>query len=725
MGSRLYYKSEATDENSAVPIGNGRMGAMVRGGVFADILTLNEDSLWYGGHSDRHNPDTSANISEVRRLLFEDKIIEAERLAMRTMTSLPKYFGPYQPLGSLKIECLNTGEVSEYERSLDLETAVADMKCRIGNLSVQKQYFASNADNMIIIRISADRPELDIQANFSRRPFELQCERVNNTLISSGRCGDDGVKFVCAINGVCDGETKIEGDFLHFTNASEILLKISTVTDFYEPNPTQWVLDILGSKYSFDELLQRHTQDYKRLFSRAGLKLCKEYSGKTTDALVHDYQENANELIELYFNYVRYLMISASRPGSQAMNLQGIWNSSFCPPWESNYTININLQMNYWPSEIANLSECHEPLFDLIERMVPNGRITAKKLYGCNGFVAHHCTNLYGDTAPEGSYFPSTIWPMGGAWLALHMWEHYLFTKDLTFLKERAMPVMCESMEFFAEYMVPDKEGYLVTGPTISPENTFKCSGGTSGLCISSAIDNQILKELFGAIANAAKLIGDENIENKAKSLLQRLRPEQTNSYGGILEWDRDREEAEPGHRHLSPLFGFYPGTCLNTETLKKAVKNTIDHRRKYDGGNGYWYTAWMCCIFARLFESEEAYDAILRIFKYTTYPNLLCANPFQVDGNFGILAGICEMLLQSHAGIIDILPALPSAWDSGCVFGLRARGGYTVDIKWNNRSAEYVRIKADNPGEFSVRINGVTKRVSAEKDKVYEFEIK
>ena len=722
MNNRLFYESAAADFNSALPIGNGRLGAMVYGGAQADLLNLNEDSLWYGANTDRLNPDTRESIAEVRRLLREEKIIEAERLAMRTMTSLPKYFGPYQPLGDLKLDCLNGGEVSDYSRELDLERAVCAAKYRIGGLRVEKRYFASFADDMIVVRISADKPELEMQACFSRRPFEVRCDREEDTLIASGDCGGGGTAYVCAIRGQCDGKTSVEGDFLHFKDASEIVLYISVATDFYKKNPRAAVLAAIQCEYSYEQLLTRHIADYKRLFSRTRLSLGKEKRGLATDRLLADYESNAVQLIETYFDYSRYLMISASRPGSQAMNLQGIWNSSFCPPWESNYTININLEMNYWPGEIANLSECCEPLFDLIERMAKNGRRTAKVLYGCEGFVAHHCTNLYGDTAPEGSYFPSTIWPMGGAWLALHMWEHYLFTLDGDFLRTRAMPVMCGAMRFFEGYLAEDNDGFLVTGPTISPENTFVCEGGTSGLCMSSAIDNQILRELLGAICRAADIIGDEDAAKAAKEILLRLRPDRVNSYGGVMEWDCDREEAEPGHRHLSPLFGIYPGTSLNTEKMRTAALATLAHRRKYDGGKGYWYTAWMCCLYARLCKPREAYEAILRIFEYTTYTNLLCANPFQIDGNFGILAGICEMLLQSHNGIIEILPAIPNVWRQGSVCGLRARGGYTVDICWEGNTATSVKIKADRAGECVVRINGENRHLRAEADRIYEL---
>ncbi|MDR6553094.1 glycoside hydrolase family 95 protein [Paenibacillus qinlingensis] len=746
---KLWYLQPAKEWVEALPIGNGRLGGMVFGHVQEERIQLNEDSIWYGGPKDGLNPDGSRNLEHIRELLFAGKVEEATRLTRMALFSTPKYYNPYQPLGDLRFYFHgHQGEVEGYRRELDIKNATARTSYRVDGVTYHRTMYASYPDQVIVMRLECDqRGKLAFSANLNRRPYEGESGRLSaDSIWMSGDCGKHGVDYACVLKARTeDGSVSVVGDFLSVEGASSVTLLLAAASTFREPDPLAACQEHIASAeaYRTKELESRHIHDYQALYNRISLRLAEQdpLDDVATDQrlkLLHESHSHVDiGLTELYFHYGRYLLIASSRPGCLPANLQGIWNDSFTPPWESKYTININTQMNYWPAEVCGLSECHEPLFDHIEHMQVSGRQTARELYGCSGFVAHHNTNIWGETRPEGLFPTCVIWPMGAAWLSLHLWEQFLFTADQDFLRRRAYPILKEAAAFFVNYLVESPNGQLVTGPSVSPENLYVLADGTRGaLTMGPSMDSQIIHELFTAcIQSCDHLQVDGELRAQLTSLLERLPKPQIGRHGQIMEWLEDYEEVDPGHRHISQLFALHPGTQISphrTPELAEAAAATLQRRLDNGGGHTGWSSAWIVNMYARLEDGEQAYTHLSHMLSKSTYPNLFDAHPpFQIDGNFGATAGIVEMLLQTHAGELSLLPALPTAWQQGTVSGLRGRNGYVIDLTWNDGQLSQAVIRAALSGSCRVRTREAVlvfcdgKEVLANRDQtVIEFQV-
>ena len=738
----LTYNSPAENFDEALPVGNGRIGGMIYGGIKENLIHINEDSVWSGGLRHRVNPDAQEGFREVRELLKQEKIEEAQKVAFEKMQGVTPNMRHYMPLGNLNITMEFNGRAKDYLRQLDIGSAVADDSFTVGDVVYTREVFVSAPDEVMVIRITASQPgAVTLSCGIDGRDDYYDDNRpcADNMILYNGGTGSrDGIFFAACLGGKARGGSfKTLGGVLRAENADEVMLVLSVRTSFYTEHyeESAEVDAEMALECEYDELLYRHVNDYRELFERVELSLNNnsetDISSLTTDEritrlrgdeldnkectrLIHD-----NKLIELYFNFGRYLLISCSRPGTQTANLQGIWNKDMWPAWGSRYTVNINIEMNYWPAESCALPECHLPLFDLLERVCENGKITAKEMYGIDkGFVCHHNTDIWGDTAPQDLWMPATIWPMGGAWLALHVFEHYEYTLDREFLEDK-YHILKEAAEFFTQYLTKDGDGHLVTGPSVSPENTYMTESGAKGcLCMGPSMDSQILTVLFTDVIKAAKILGrDEAFAKQLAKMIKKLPQPDIGKYGQIKEWAVDYDEVEIGHRHVSQLFALHPAdliTPAKTPKLADAARATLVRRLIHGGGHTGWSCAWITNMWARLYDGRMVYENLKKLLAHSTNPNMLDSHPpFQIDGNFGGTAAIKEALMQSCNGEIILLPALPEEWSSGHIKGLRAKGGFGVNIEWNDGKLTKAEIISDFGGECRLRLNCVASIIS------------
>ncbi len=730
---QLWYKTPAADWSQALPVGNGRLAGMVYGGTVDEQIQLNEESIFAGKAMDRVNPGARETIPVIRRLLLEGKVKEAQEMAEKNMLAIPRRQPPYEPLGDLRLhfEGVDAASVEDYRRALDLYDGVVTVGFEAKGVRYTREAFASYPDHAIVMHVQASQAgALHFRVSLTRAmdghsSFD---SATPNTIVLSGSAQPpktyadepkEGAQFVGAVRLVTDGQVAPAGaEGLEVSNAQEATLIVTAATNVWGAEPGERCRQLLreASSHTYADLLARHKKDFRKMAGRVSLWLGDDSARSVpTDELLRKAAEGGDDraLAALYFAYGRYLLQSSSREDSMPANLQGKWNDKFDPPWGSKYTININTEMNYWPAEVSNLGETVDALYNLLARMQTNGERTAREMYGTDGFVAHHNTEIWADTEPIDGV-PYGIWPMGGAWLTLSLWEHYEYSGDVGYLRERAYPLMRSAAVFLLRNLFDDGKGHLVSGPSLSPENQYYTADHQkASLDVSPTMDVEITTALFRRVIEGAKTLNvDEKLQVELGNALQKLVPLQVGHFGQLQEWRNDYEEVEPGHRHLSHLFGVYPSGEINPATpeLYKAARVSLERRLANGGGGTGWSRAWVVCLWATFGEADKAEESLRVLFSKSTWPNLFDLHPpeiFQIDGNLGATAGIARLLIDSGHGNLALLPALPSAWKEGRATGLRARGGVTVDIDWKNGVVTTALLRADKALDLHVSARG------------------
>lgn len=758
---KLQYDKPASLWTEALPIGNGRLGAMIFGGTDLERIQLNDDTLWSGGPRDWNNPMAKEALPEIRKLIAEGRHEEAEVLSKASM--MGPYTQTYMPLGDLHLRFYHGNIVSDYRRELDLADGAVRVAYRVGSVEYTREVYASHPDQVVIVHLRASREGLlSFKASLSS-PLRSSQIALDGALLLRGRCPVYVAPNYCDIDepivyGAEDttsamrfegrlqvrlkgpGTWRIDGDGLHVDGASSAILYFAAATSFngydrcpgtegLEPGPAAERQMEAALAKPYGKLRQEHAEDHASLFGRVQFRLGDSPAPEslTTDRRIAEFGAKDPRLVELLFHYGRYLMIASSRAGTQPANLQGIWSHEARPVWSCNYTLNINAQMNYWPSENCNLSECHEPLLRFIRDLAETGRRTAEINYGCRGWTAHHNSDIWRQSAPPGNYGHGNPlwanWPMGGVWLCAHLWEHYRFGEDTGYLASYAYPVMKEASFFCLDWLHEDEQGRLVTSPSTSPEHRFRLSDGrTPALSRGTTMDMSLIRELLSNCIEAAETLGiDEELRKEWAGARSRLLPMRIGKHGQLQEWSEDYDDEDRYHRHVSHLYDIYPGEGLTEEgepEMFEAARASLE--RRGDGGTG-WSIGWKVNLWARFRDGNRAFGLLSALLKLVVddggkidfvrggvYANLFDAHPpFQIDGNFGVTAGIAEMLLQSHGETIHLLPALPDAWPEGEISGLRARGVFEIGMAWLDGGLTEATVDSLKGGPCLIRTEG------------------
>lgn len=742
----LLFDRPANVWEEAIPLGNGFLGAMVYGKTDKELIEMNEDSLWSGPAMDRMNPQAHSHLKEIRRLLSEGRAEEAQRLTERACFSLTPHSSHYQPLGQVWLQFWDQDEVMNYDRRLNLSQAVMAVSYGGPKKRYSREAFVSYPDQVFVYHIKAEsgsRLDFDIYATRrDTRPGktvsyleEIECG--SNGIYLTGYNGNrqSGIEYAMGVTvKVKGGKIVYYPGRLSVENAMEATVYVTGRTTFRSDSPRTWCESQLRRAMEKDYTCLKvdHVADYGQYYSRMSLafKGDESYGHLTVSRRLERIRNGGHdpELVALYFNFGRYLLISSSRQGSLPANLQGIWANEFEPSWGSKYTININLEMNYWISEKTGLSDLHMPLMELLKVMLPRGKEAASKLYGAEGACAHHVTDMWGDCAPMDFNDASTVWPMGYVWLCLHIMEHYQYTQDRKFLEEY-YPVLQENAKFLVSYLYLDQNGFYATGPSVSPENTYRTEDGQkAAVCSSPAMDIQIVREFLKGYLKICSLLEKGRDGEAAAEVLGKLPPNQIGVHGQVMEWQEDYEECEPGHRHVSQLFALYPGSDINvdkTPELAKAAKITLERRMKYGGGHTGWSCAWITHFYARLREADQAYGMLEKLLAQSTLDNLLdnCP-PFQIDGNFGGANAILEMLVQDDGDDVYLLPAVPNKLGNGCFRGVRLKCGAILDMRWENGLVRSFEVTAGRAADAVFHAGEVKYRLTLQKQECFVKEL-
>lgn len=705
--------------------------------------------MWSGGPIDRLNQNASQAVTEVRQLLADEQVEEAQKLADLGLVSTPQAMRFYQTLGNIEIYFdggLDDYTNGSYKRWLDLDNATAGVQFSVNDTLIERELFASAPDDVVVHRLTAEGDgKLSFQMRVNRMQDDINTasdksfNTGGDTVIMTGAAGGSNpITFAAGLNIQTDGNLKAWGEFLVVDNATEAVVLFAATTTYREADPIAAVEQafVEARQYTYEELRQRHVEDYQKIYQTCSLELGSPSNNNSVALLPTNERINATQdgatdtgLITLQFNYGRYLLISSSRPGTLPANLQGIWNEDYESAWGSKFTININTEMNYWPAELTNLPSLHTALFDHIEKVRVNGEVVARKMYNASGWIVHHNTDIHGDAAPQDRYPPASYWTLTPAWLCTHILEHYFYNHNETFLIEK-LPTLTGAIQFYLDTLQPyDRNGssYLVTNPSTSPENSyFTADNATGSMTVGPTCDFQILRELFSGYQRAVATLSEGTVDatflDALDTTLSRFPPPQISTrYPGVLqEWIHDYEEAEPGHRHISHLYALYPGTQIpppdapnHNETMWNAARKTLEYRLQNGGAGTGWSRAWTINWYARLLNGTALADNIYEFFNQSTYPNMFDAHPpFQIDGNFGFTSGVAEALLQSHFvdgdGVREVwlLPALPEAWAEGDVQGLVARGGFVVGIQWDGGRVKKVAVQSRFGGKVRFRFD-------------------